>query len=808
MAVVVGLLLCAAACLAGEVAKPRLVRTPKQRPARVRITPAGDADAAPPAANASDDDARRRLRDRITNPPTSVPTITYSGVLEAPLILPPSGAVDAAVGITFLHELGPGVVVHCTTDGSEPDRWSTKYLSGGMIHMSGTQHPTLTLRCLARAPERLDEEYRDSAIVTRTYEVQMGTYDYDRSGYTGRVGMAFLVPYYRGQNYIDTTVDYAPAPSGHSAKLPSVDLNTSTYKSVRIHGVETDFAEYYTYDYKGEAADVVYKGKFVPATLQYQRGTGAYDGQVRLHDMAAYANDTMLRGFFHGFVQEHARRNSTERKAISMHYHRRFLVSEDELAVAVAKFGCSPSDRRDPVHNVSNAQFPALGVGVEGHARRRELRRRQPADEVRELLVARRARRVAVAAVVARVARRRQGHVRDGPRPGRARLVVAPQVRQQLREVRRAARRRAPLARDVERHERVLEEAGHDEVDAPAEVGVEPDGPRHVGDLHAVLDLADHDEQTQRAQADARRRRVAVHDEGAPRDDHEGRHGREDVREEVVAPPLDDELELRESVFEPRGRPREAPVERLDRGLEHERRAVDDEPLPGPPEAPARRQRAGLRVEGQAAVVELARERARRRRRRGHGAVARERRGGGVAGLRLRAARRDLVRPVEVRVPEPSELVGREVDGVETAAGAEVREREARVAPPVGEDARRVEGLGRLVELGDGRERRGEVDQFVGDVRAAHRSRVRRRVGRRGGEHGARRADGLVVGALRQGVHELRHGAPGRRAGVGGGRFGQGDEPERSMARHRRARRLRVVVAALCARAVGLPMRC
>ncbi|KAH8095764.1 hypothetical protein JL720_3088 [Aureococcus anophagefferens] len=308
---VVGLLLCAAACLAGEVAKPRLVRTPKQRPARVRITPAGDADAAPPAANASqDDDARRRLRDRITNPPTSVPTITYSGVLEAPLILPPSGAVDAAVGITFLHELGPGV--------------------------------------------RLDEEYRDSAIVTRTHEVQMGTYDYDRSGYTGRVGMAFLVPYYRGQNYIDTTVDYAPAPSGHSAKLPSVDLNTSTYKSVRIHGVETDFAEYYTYDYKGEAADVVYKGKFVPATLQYQRGTGAYDGQVRLHDMAAYANDTMLRGFFHGFVQEHARRNSTERKAISMHYHRRFLVSEDELAVAVAKFGCSPSDRRDPVHMTKN----------------------------------------------------------------------------------------------------------------------------------------------------------------------------------------------------------------------------------------------------------------------------------------------------------------------------------------------------------------------------------------------------------------------------------------------------------------------
>ena len=66
---------------------------------------------------------------------------------------------------------------------------------------------------------------------------------------------------------------------------------------MRIHGVETDFAEYYTYDYLGEAAPVVYKGKFVPATLQYQRGTGAYRGQVRVHDVARDGNDATLRGF-------------------------------------------------------------------------------------------------------------------------------------------------------------------------------------------------------------------------------------------------------------------------------------------------------------------------------------------------------------------------------------------------------------------------------------------------------------------------------------------------------------------------------
>ena len=284
----------------------------------------------------------------ITAPPTSYPTVTYGGVLDAPLILPPSGAMNAAVGVTFLHSL-PDITIHCTQDGSTPTRWSPRYQSGGMIHMSGTADPTLTLRCLARAPERPEQEFRDSAVVTRTYEVQMGTYDYDRSGYTGRVGMAFLVPYYRGQNYIDTTVDYAPAASGHSGKLPSIDLNTSTYKSVRIHGVDTDFAEYYTYDYKGEAAPVMYMGKMVPATLQYQRGTGAYAGQVRIHDIPGYVNDTTMRGFFHGFVMEHKRRNSTLLKRSITHYHRRFLVDPAEFATAVAKFGCAPQDRRDPV---------------------------------------------------------------------------------------------------------------------------------------------------------------------------------------------------------------------------------------------------------------------------------------------------------------------------------------------------------------------------------------------------------------------------------------------------------------------------
>ena len=78
-----------------------------------------------------------------------------------------------------------------------------------MPHLSGTMSPTITIRCMARATQwisrvprkELEQQLRDSARA-RTYEVQMGMYDYDRRGYTGRVGMAYLVPYYRGMNML------------------------------------------------------------------------------------------------------------------------------------------------------------------------------------------------------------------------------------------------------------------------------------------------------------------------------------------------------------------------------------------------------------------------------------------------------------------------------------------------------------------------------------------------------------------------------------------------------------------------------
>ena len=41
-------------------------------------------------------------------------------------------------------------------------------------------------------------------VQVAVYEIQMGAYDYDRLAYTGRTGMAYLVPYYVGRNFIDT----------------------------------------------------------------------------------------------------------------------------------------------------------------------------------------------------------------------------------------------------------------------------------------------------------------------------------------------------------------------------------------------------------------------------------------------------------------------------------------------------------------------------------------------------------------------------------------------------------------------------
>jgi hypothetical protein len=363
---------------------PKLVRTPK-RPAVV------DASTHETVKNATAD-ARRRLATRgggrtdvyrpapgniYTFAPTASQTQEPTRDMERmppPLLMPPSGAYDLAVGASLLHEI-PGTQLHCTIEGVDcplsptgdecaPTRASPSYMAGTIIHLSGTMSPTVTLRCMARAPmvdppeySRKDPEQqlRDSEPRARTYEVQMGMYDYDRRGYTGRVGMAYLVPYYRGMNYADEAGLTMPALSGHSSDMASVDLNTSSYLSVRIHGVDTDFADFYTIDIVND--------------LPYSRGTGAYkvsycvlEGgvqgdacslafpckngepcetvgrQANKHDLAKYADNDKLKGFFHGFVQHQKRRFTTETFHTDYKYYRRYMVSYKEILEAV-KYG-------------------------------------------------------------------------------------------------------------------------------------------------------------------------------------------------------------------------------------------------------------------------------------------------------------------------------------------------------------------------------------------------------------------------------------------------------------------------------------
>jgi len=83
------------------------------------------------------------------------------------------------------------------------------------------------------------------------YEVQAGTYEYERSSFSGAVGAAYLVPYYAGRSFLDTVQREDVVRGGaHSSKLASVDLNTTKYRTVRLRGVDSDFAEYYTFDWR------------------------------------------------------------------------------------------------------------------------------------------------------------------------------------------------------------------------------------------------------------------------------------------------------------------------------------------------------------------------------------------------------------------------------------------------------------------------------------------------------------------------------------------------------------------------------
>lgn len=63
--------------------------------------------------------------------------------------------------------------------------------------------------------------------------------------WTGRHGRAMLVPYYHGQaNELYSSMERYESGLGYSGKLVEVQLNTLPFKSVHMHDIITDFAEY------------------------------------------------------------------------------------------------------------------------------------------------------------------------------------------------------------------------------------------------------------------------------------------------------------------------------------------------------------------------------------------------------------------------------------------------------------------------------------------------------------------------------------------------------------------------------------
>jgi hypothetical protein len=128
---------------------------------------------------------------------------------------------------------------------------------------------------------------------------------HDCGAIDGRAGVAVLVPYYHGRqacnaagtvtkHIVTADTPCAPVARGmrdnaafYGSKLVRVDLQTSKYSTVKIHGLKTDFSDYYTY-YWGtrtgdpQSASLRYRGQ---PGLAYQLGIGAYAGQLVVSDV-------------------------------------------------------------------------------------------------------------------------------------------------------------------------------------------------------------------------------------------------------------------------------------------------------------------------------------------------------------------------------------------------------------------------------------------------------------------------------------------------------------------------------------------
>jgi len=161
-------------------------------------------------------------------------------------------------GAVYIQLNRMGAEVRYTLDGSEPTKHSPGVIEagsgGGLIEIridppcptnrfANLSKPTycafhpsnrnITLK--ARTMGRGNNTLEDSAVTQGNYSI-----------WTGRHGRAMLVPYYHGQaNEQDKSLNHRYETGlGYSGKLVEVELNTMLLKTVHMHDIITDFAEY------------------------------------------------------------------------------------------------------------------------------------------------------------------------------------------------------------------------------------------------------------------------------------------------------------------------------------------------------------------------------------------------------------------------------------------------------------------------------------------------------------------------------------------------------------------------------------
>ena len=338
------------------LARPQVVKRPK----KVNLSrPPPDATTAEKDGMASDGEQRLAAGDGDRRFLAGATANVSSGEMPLamrPRLVPFGGSYQSAVGVELIAN--PGDMIHFTVDGTTPTRDSPSVVSGSLIHV---EKPFVTVRARTRGYKNA---IADSLETAANYDVQMGNEEVCVgatgvcNAIDGRTGVGYLIPYYHGrQSCGNVTKDIFVAdvpceempplgenirPQGaknnslfYASKMVYVDLVTKTYNRVRIHGITTDFADYFTYDHQREkpapAADTYIMQNTKGPGLAYQLGIGAYKGQLRVRDVAKDLEDPQLRGFFNGFVSKYARRNGTDHTAAVLQYPHRASVSQAEF---------------------------------------------------------------------------------------------------------------------------------------------------------------------------------------------------------------------------------------------------------------------------------------------------------------------------------------------------------------------------------------------------------------------------------------------------------------------------------------------